>query len=344
MGHVLDIDGTLGEGGGQLLRGALALALATGRAIEVRGIRARRARPGLMRQHLTAVRAAQVLGAAEVAGAELGATTLRFAPTTLVGGAHTLDVGSAGSTMLVLQAVLPALAARGVAATLTLIGGTHNPLAPTAEFVQGALLPVLARIGWRVELALERHGFAPAGGGRVVARVMPGGPATPLALHTRGARTGEALDAVVAHCPGAIAVRELAAARARLSWGPEVGRITQVADAACPGNVLIARARFAEVTEVVTGLGARGVRAEQVAGRVADALLAYLAHTAPVSEHLCDQLLVPLALGAGGAFTATTWSPHAEAQRALLARFFGDLVTVTPDAGGVRVVVAPAVA
>ena len=194
MGHVLDIDGTLGEGGGQLLRGALALALATGRAIEVRHLRSRRARPGLMGQHLTAVRAAQVLGAAEVAGAELGATTLRFAPTTLVGGDVALDVGSAGSTRLVLQAVLPALAARGVAATLTLTGGTHNPLAPTAEFVQGALLPVLARIGWRVELSLERHGFAPAGGGRVVARVAPGGPPAALHLHARGARTGEAGD------------------------------------------------------------------------------------------------------------------------------------------------------
>src|SRR5512138_2046230 len=163
---MITIDGSQGEGGGQILRSALALSLVTGKPFRIENIRARRQKPGLMRQHLTAVNAAVEIGAAHVSGNTVGSSELTFAPTALRSGEYHFVVGTAGSCTLVLQTVLPALIIAEGSSEIRLEGGTHNPAAPPFDFLAGAFLPLLNRMGPDVRAALERPGFYPAGGGR----------------------------------------------------------------------------------------------------------------------------------------------------------------------------------
>jgi RNA 3'-terminal phosphate cyclase (ATP) len=327
----------MGEGGGQVLRGALALATATGGAFRIQRIRARRPRPGLMRQHLTAVRAAQAICGAEVDGAELGSTTLAFRPGPARAGARVLDIGSAGSVSLVLQAIVPALARLGAPSTIAITGGTHNPLAPPFDFLARALAPQLAAIGWSIELALARPGFAPAGGGRVEARIGAAQPPRPLALVERGARVRHEALAFVANLPRDIGERASDAIRQRLNWDPGDTRVEELHDDGGPGTYAAIALVYEHVTAVFTAIGDLRTTARRVGDTVAHAARAYLRATAPADAYLCDQLLVPLALAAGGELRATGWSDHAEAQRLLLRRWFARDVTVTRDERGVHV-------
>ena len=178
---MLTIDGVRGEGGGQIVRSALALALATGTPFRIERIRAGRQRPGLRRQHLTCVAAARTISNAAVEGAELGSD-----PGTLTAGRYRFAIGTAGSTLLVVQALLPALLRDGRAWHLTLDGGTHNPAAPSFDFFTRALAPLLARLGARVTATLEQVGFYPAGGGRIAVAVAAGSHLGGLELTTRG--------------------------------------------------------------------------------------------------------------------------------------------------------------
>src|SRR4051812_34278063 len=157
---MLTIDGSIGEGGGQILRSSLALAMVTGTPFRIENIRANRDNPGLARQHLTAVESAAALCRATVEGAELRSRPLTFFPGRNPPGAYPFSVGSAGSTPLVLQTVLPALLVGTRPSTLTLEGGTHNPFAPPLDFLENAFIPVINRMGPRIEVALERPGFA----------------------------------------------------------------------------------------------------------------------------------------------------------------------------------------
>jgi RNA 3'-terminal phosphate cyclase (ATP) len=332
---LIQIDGTRGEGGGQLLRGALALAAATGRGFRITDIRRSRQRPGLMRQHLTAVQAAAAICNAHVEGAEVGATTLAFEPGTVRPGEYSFAIGTAGSCVLVLQAIVPALARLASPSRISVTGGTHNPLAPTFEFLRDALAPQLAAIGWTVEYALVRHGFYPAGGGEIVATISPARAAKHHVLVERGERLAHATRAVVAHLEPKICERELDVLCTRLNW--ERGAVGSVDNSDSPGNFVEAMVSFANVTEVVTSIGERDRTAERVANHCADAMRRYLRATAPVGEYLLDQLLVPLAVTAGGELRAIRWTPHAEAQRELLRTWFElDLEVVRGD-DGVRV-------
>lgn len=332
-----EIDGTRGEGGGQLLRGALALSVATGHSFRIDDIRRSRSRPGLMRQHLTAVQAAAAICKARVDGAEIGSTSLVFEPGPVRPGDYTFAVGTAGSSVLVLQAIVPALARLAVPSRVTVSGGTHNPLAPTFEFLRDSLAPQLAAIGWTVQYTLIRHGFYPAGGGQIVAAFAPARPPQRLVLVERGARISHAARAVVSHIERDIAERELAMLCARLNWDADPRAAASISDSAGPGNFVEATVRHENVTEVATSIGQRGVSGERVAGVCAEAVQRYLQVTAPVGEYLLDQLLVPLALTAGGELRATRWTPHAEAQRDLLRAWFGCDIDVTRGDDGVRV-------
>ena len=170
---MLRIDGSEGEGGGQVLRSALALSVVTGTPVAIDGIRARRKKPGLQRQHLTAVQAAARIGCAEVEGAQLGSGSIVFSPHGCVGGHHEFAIGTAGSTTLVLQTILPALWAADGPSTVRLKGGTHNPMSPPFDFLERSFAGAMARMGAGLELQLHRHGFFPAGGGEITATVTP---------------------------------------------------------------------------------------------------------------------------------------------------------------------------
>ena len=169
----LKIDCSMGEGGGQILRSSLALSLVMGRSIRIEKIRAGRKKPGLLRQHLTAARAAAEIGRAQVRGVELGSEELEFAPGVVVPGEYRFAVGSAGSATLVLQTVLPALLTASGPSQLVLEGGTHNPMAPPFDFLEKAFLPCIRRMGPRVEATLTRPGFYPAGGGAFEVAIEP---------------------------------------------------------------------------------------------------------------------------------------------------------------------------
>ncbi len=330
---MLTIDGSEGEGGGQIFRSALALSLCTGTPVRVTSIRAERAKPGLMRQHLTALRAAVEVGRAEASGAEVGAREVVFRPRGAASGSYHFNVGSAGSTTLVLQTVLPALLTAAGPSEILLEGGTHNPLAPPFEFLDRAFLPLLARMGPRVTATLEARGFYPAGGGRLRVAVTPA-PLGRLDLLERGEVRSREVVAVVANLPGAIARRELDAARAVLGWEPRCFRIEQVKGSPGPGNVVNVILASEHVTEVFTAFGEKGVRAEEVGERVAAAASAYLAAGVPVGEHLADQLVLPMALGGGGAFRTTSPSSHTRTQIELIGRMGAGSITVVPAGEG----------
>jgi RNA 3'-terminal phosphate cyclase (ATP) len=318
---MIEIDGSEGEGGGQILRTSLSLSLVTGSPFRIEKIRAGRTKPGLLRQHLTAVKAAAQIGRAEVDGDALGSLQVVFRPATIRPGSYTFAVGTAGSAGLVLQTVLPPLLLASGPSELTLEGGTHNPWAPPFDFLARAFLPLLRRMGAEVRAALERPGFYPAGGGRFRVSIRPTTGLTPLDLRQRGDVRRTSARALVAHLPIHIAERELKVVRTRLGWKDEDLSVESVENAAGPGNVLIAEIESDRVTEVFTGFGQRNVRAETVAEQVVAGVRRYLSAGVPVGKHLADQLLIPLALARGGSFRTIALTRHSTTNIDILHRF-----------------------
>lgn len=332
---MIQVDGSRGEGGGQVLRTSLALSLVTGAAFRMVNIRAGRSRPGLLRQHLTAVEAAAAVGQAEVEGAALGSQELVFRPRGLVAGAYRFAVGTAGSATLVLQTVLPALLGASGPSTLELEGGTHNSAAPPFDFLERAYLPLVGRMGPRVAAVLERPGFYPAGGGRMRVQVEPAS-LRPLWLPERGAVRQQQAVARVANLPRNVAWREVQEVGRLMGWGQERLRVEEVKGSAGPGNVLVLEVESEQVTEVFTGFGEKGVRAEAVAEGVCAQARAYLEAGVPVGEHLCDQLLLLLALARGGGFRTLPLDGHAQTQLETFKHFLDVRVSVAEVSEQVR--------
>lgn len=330
---MIEIDGSQGEGGGQILRTSLALSLVTRQPFRLVNIRARRAKPGLMRQHLTAVQAAQQVGNATVRGAAIGSAVLTFEPGPVAAGTYFIQIGTAGSTTLVLQTVLPPLLACGGESRLRIEGGTHNMMAPPFDFLERSFAPLLNQTGADVRLTLHRHGFFPAGGGAISAEIMPPGSPCPLNLLERGRLVSRSARALVSQIPGHVAERELAIVRDRLGWSPGDLHAVRVRDARGPGNVLMLEAAYEHVTEVVTAFGEKGVSAERVARAACDEMDRYLESDAPVGPHLADQLLLPMALRAGGAFRATELTPHTLTNIEIIRRFLDIEIAVMPEPG-----------
>jgi RNA 3'-terminal phosphate cyclase (ATP) len=322
------IDGSTGEGGGQILRTSLALSMVTGKPVCLEKIRAGREKSGLLRQHLTAVHAAASICSAKVDGAEIGSQTLSFAPGKIKPGAYTFSIGSAGSTTLVFQTVLPALLCSDGPSALTLEGGTHNPWAPPFDFLERAFLPLVNRMGPKVAVALERAGFYPAGGGRFAVQIDPPPALSPLHLLERGETRHQVARAMVAGLPGAIAKRELERVRKLLGWSDEQLQIRQLPEAWGPGNVIILELESEHLTEVFTGVGMKGVSAEGVADNVIHQVRRYLADRVPVGPYLADQLLLPLALAGGGSFRTQTPTRHTTTNIEIIQRFLPIRVSV----------------
>jgi RNA 3'-terminal phosphate cyclase (ATP) len=328
---MLVIDGSFGEGGGQILRSSLALSMITGTPFRIEDIRANRDPPGLSRQHLTSVTAAAQVCGATVEGAELRSRELTFRPGKVTPGDYTFSVGSAGSTTLVLQTVLPALLVGTRPSTLTLEGGTHNPFAPPLDFLDRAFLPLINRMGPRVETVLNRPGFAPRGGGRVIATVGPAPSLSPFHLTERGRILRQHAKAVVCGIPRHVAERELAVVREKLGWPAEDCEVVELPEADGPGNIITLEVESEHVSEVFTGVGMRGVRAEAVAAEAADAAARYLAAGVPAGDCLADQLLLPLALAGGGSYRTLGLTRHSATNIEVIRRFLAVDVGVTED-------------
>ncbi len=315
------IDGSEGEGGGQILRTSLALSLITQQPFRMERIRAKRQKPGLLRQHLTAVEAAKTVGRADVAGAEMNSQTLEFRPRSVIPGNHRFAVGTAGSATLVLQTVLPSLLTASARSTLTLEGGTHNPLAPPFDFLARSFMPILHGMGAIVELELRAPGFYPAGGGRFHARIEPVKSLSRLKLLERGPIRSRRARVWLSKLPSDVAERELAIVREELGWQAEECSIESVAHPKGPGNALVLEIEAEHVRSVFTGFGERGRPAEEVARESVEAANVWLAADVPVDEHLADQLLLPMALAGGTSFRTTKPSLHATTNAAIIQRF-----------------------
>lgn len=335
-----------GEGGGQILRTGLALSMCTGQPLAIQRIRAKRPKPGLMRQHLTCVQAAVAVCGAKVEGAELGSQTLVFEPGPVRAGDYAFNVGTAGSCTLVLQTVLPALMLCAEPSRVSLSGGTHNPMAPPFHFLERSFAPLLRRLGVGLDLELRRLGFYPAGGGELSAVVRPtAGGLLPFDLTDRGPVQEAYAECFAPALPSAVAVRELAALARALGWSGEQLRTPAVRQNEGPGNALLATIAYAHVSEVVTVFGEKGVSAEQVAGALVKEARAYQASEGALGQHLADQWMLPLALavverGGAASFTCTELTEHATTNIGVIERFLPVRFDVVPgDAGScVRVV------
>ena len=318
---VLELDGSVGEGGGQILRSALALSMITGRPFRIHRIRANRPKPGLMRQHLVAVQAAAEICGAQVAGAALGSQELDFYPGPVTGGDYRFAIGSAGSCTLVLQTVLPALLTAPRPSTLRVVGGTHNPMAPPVQFLQRAWCPRLAEMGARIDISLERFGFYPAGGGVVTARVEPCARLQPRTWMTRGERLAGRAEAFVAGVPERVARRELDCVGSAMNWSDEQLQARVLPPDQGPGNALVLTLDYEHATEVFTAFGEKSVSSEQVARQAVQRARQYQASQAAFAEYLADQLMLPLALAGGGGFTVDDVSMHARTNAGVIELF-----------------------
>ena len=330
---MITIDGSQGEGGGQIVRSSLALSLVTGKPVTIEKIRAKRSRPGLMRQHLTAFQAAAQIGNADVEGDSLGSSEVTFSPHELIAGDYNFNIGTAGSTMLVLQTVLPALMVADGPSTIVLEGGTHNPFAPPFDFLQRAYAPLVERLGPKIEMTLDRPGFYPAGGGRAVVTIEPAQQLKPLKLMERGDLVRRSVRAIVSNLPRHIGERECRRVINRCDWDRDCGTVDEFQKARGPGNALIVEIESRHVTEVFTSFGEKGRPAEAVAEKCVKQVRRYLKGDVPVGEYLADQLILPLAIGAsqrsgGGRFRTLGLSEHSTTHLEVVQRFLDIQVEV----------------
>jgi RNA 3'-terminal phosphate cyclase (ATP) len=343
---MIELDGATGEGGGQILRTALALSLCTGQPMKMHHIRAKRSKPGLMRQHLACVNAAVAVSGAKAQGAELGSQELSFEPGAVRAGDYTFSVGTAGSCSLVLQTVLPPLMLAGGASRLVLSGGTHNSMAPPFHFLERSFAPLLRRMGVGLDLELRRLGFYPAGGGEFNAVIRPPDAGlNPFDLTGRGAEIASYVECLAPALPPQVATRELQAIGRLLGWSGEQLRTPAVRQNEGPGNALMATLNCEHVQEVFTAFGEKRISAEQVARSLATEVQAFQASEGALGPHLADQWMVPLALaiasrGGQASFTCTEITEHATTNIGTIERFLQVRFTVEGNAAPWRVTVA----
>lgn len=294
---IIHIDGSRGEGGGQILRTALSLSLLTGKPFRIDNIRASRPRPGLASQHLASVKAAVLIGKARETGAVLRSRSLTFIPGPVHAGAYSIDIGTAGATGLVLQTVLLPLALGNGPSSMTIRGGTHVPWSPNFHFLDLSLHPILQRIGIPFTLTLEQAGFYPQGRGVLRADIRQTPGITPLLLKKRGKPVSVTGISAVANLPLAIAERQKKQVLKKLR---DLHCALDITTASLPGitrgTVVALLAEFEHCRACFTALGARGKPAEEVANEAVRELEVFLGTGAAVEPHLADQLVLPLSL------------------------------------------------
>lgn len=330
---MLTIDGAAGEGGGQVLRTALSLALVTGQAFRIERVRANRPDAGLGRQDLASVEAALRVCGGRLKGATLGAASLTFEPGPVRPGNYTFAIGRGGSATLVLQTILPALALAGAPSRVALEGGTHNPATPPFDFLSLALFPLLRRMGPALTARLERWGFAPTGGGRFEVAIEPVARLRPLQLPERGRLKACRLRGVAAGHPRAIAARAVETAYAALGLQNAYVDVRQVQSAGA-GHALLIELISEHVSEVVAGFGENGLEPEEMARAAVREARDYLDADVPVGPHLADQLLVPLALAGAGEFVTVPPTRHTTTNLDLVRQFLAVDLHCEPQGSG----------
>ncbi len=315
------LDGSTGEGGGQVLRTALSLSMVTRTPLVIENIRAKRRRPGLMRQHLTALAAAQAICHATVEGGELGSCRLQFTPGPVRGGKYRFAVGTAGSATLVLQTVLPALMIAGEPSELQLSGGTHNPFAPPYPHLAECFLPWINKMGPRVEAELHRPGFYPAGGGEFSVRIEPCSRLAPIDIAARGTIVRRTARILVAGLASGIAERQRELLMQWTTLGSEDIVVEILPNSVGPGNAVVLSLQAEHITEILVGCGEKELSSAAMIERLVKEMRTYISSNAPVGRHLADQLLLPMALAGSGRFVTMPLSSHAQTNIEVIRRF-----------------------
>jgi RNA 3'-terminal phosphate cyclase (ATP) len=294
---MIEIDGSIGEGGGQVLRSSLALSLLTGQDLHIYNIRARRSNPGLQPQHIMSVQGAAQVGHADTEGASLKSTTLIFRPKGVFPGRFRFDIGTAGAASLVLQTIFLPLSRASVTSSVTITGGTHVPMSPSFHYLDLHWLPFMRRLGFSADLSLIEAGFYPRGGGKIQATIRPTMEVTPLQLTERGNLRQIRGISAVANLDRKIAERQRSQVLHRLGARYPLNdlRIHQMASR-FKGTLLLLLAEFDYSQACYFSLGALGKPAERVADEAVDALLDFLDSDGAVDQYLADQLLLPLSL------------------------------------------------
>ena len=337
MTDLVEIDGSMGEGGGQVLRSSLSLSILTGKPFRITSIRANRDRPGLRPQHLMALRSAARISKAIVSGDRVGSTAITFEPGPVQPGKYLFDIGTAGATSLVMQTLLLPLALADGSSTVTIHGGTHVPWSPCFHYLDWSWRPLLNRIGVEFGLELQMAGFYPHGGGQIAAYIPGGSRIHGLRLCQRGRLLGIRGISAIADLPREIAERQRNQALKRLDELPDspecVIEITSLPTRS-KGTLLLLLAEFEQGRACFFALGARGKRADKVADEAVDALVGFLATDATVDQHIADQLLLPLALAdSGSEFITSRVTGHLMTNAGVIRQFLQVDIRIDADCG-----------
>lgn len=320
---MIRIDGSQGEGGGQILRTALSLSALLGKPVAIERIRANREKPGLRPQHLLSVRALAAITGAEVEGASPGSGSLVFIPHAIRPGKYYFEVGTAGSACLVAAALLPPLLFASQRSEVIIAGGTHVPFSPVFQYFTEIFLPAIARMNGLAETDLLRCGWYPVGGGKIRLSISPCHALNAVDLTGRGGLCDLHFHVVSSLLPHHVAEREKASADTLLAAAGYKGRCTlEDAEADCPGNMVFLRARYENIAAGFSALGKKGKPAEEVAGEAVEAFLGYAGTEGPVDAHLADQLLLYMAI-AGGTSTANVerFTNHLRTNAGIIEKF-----------------------
>ncbi len=321
---MITIDGSFGEGGGQILRTSLSLAALTGQKVRFINVRAKRKKPGLMRQHLACAKAVAEITGGTLDGAKLNALEFTFTPGTVRAGDYRFIIGSAGSAILLAQTVLPCLLCTDGVSHVTIEGGTHAANAPVFEYFDRVFLPCLHRMGADITAELKAIGFYPAGGGKIQLTIHPVKEWKIFELLEAGTRKKASLTAVSSGIPEKIGQDELHYCTDRLQndgWRQDARMVKSIG----PGNVLFATLEFEHITELFSVCGEYNIPRRDVGERVALMVKKYLRVQVPVGRFLADQLLLPMAIGAGGTFLTQAPSKHTETNIAVIRTFLKDV-------------------
>lgn len=295
---MIKIDGSKGEGGGQILRTSLSLSAITGKEIVIEKIRAGREKPGLKRQHLTCVKAVAEICSAETSELEVGVSTLHFKPDTIKAGDYRFDVGTAGSVTLVAQAVIPVLLMADSLSTVVITGGTHVSFAPTYEFFDECYISELRKMGANIETSIERYGFYPAGGGMIKLKISPFDKAIRNKYYTMknlGAYSGGYVEAVVSDISKDIAESECKIVGLKL-YNLGITQHPHIVESVGPGNFCIVKLTYENATVVFSSIGSYRRSRKAVASEVSQAVQKFVKSEKSCEVHLADQLLLPYAL------------------------------------------------
>jgi len=333
------IDGSLGEGGGQILRTSLALAALLRQPVTIDRIRANRRQPGLKTQHLAGVLALADITDAEIKGAHKHSTSLIFLPRTLKGGKYRFEISTAGAACLLFSAILPPLLFALHPSEITITGGTHVPFSPPFHYLARGFLPALRKMGAEVELELVRWGFYPKGGGEILAHIKPCRKLKGIQLQGRGPLRQLVLSAYSANLPDHIVKREIAHAVKRLAEYSEILSSHPVqCHALSPGNFVFLEASYENVKAGFSGLGKRGKPAEEVADEVCQAFRDFDRTLVTMDSLLADQLILYMALAQGKSFfTTEKITSHLKTNIEIIRMFLAANIHVERTTGKVQV-------